>query len=83
MENINETKDRRKTRLVFPPQVARKLCKRGFVIVDLKPLKTDREKSVFIFENTPEFKKAFDEIITEMKFKEKTEKDEPEQLREY
>ena len=83
MENINETKDIRKTRLVFLPQVARKLCKRGFVIVDLKPLKTDREKSVFIFENTPEFKKAFDEIITEKKLKQKTEKDEPEQLREY
>ena len=62
MENLN---DIRKTRLVFDARIARRLCKRGLHIIDIKPLHTDKEKTVFIFENTEEFKNAFSEITAE------------------
>lgn len=66
MENMNDIK---KTRLVFDARIARRLCKRGLPIVDVKPLNTDREKTVFIFENTEAFRQAFDEIVLEFKVK--------------
>lgn len=62
MEIMNEIK---KSKLVFDPRVARRLCKRGFYIIDLKPLRGEPDKSVFVFENTEEFQEAHTEIMNE------------------
>ena len=70
MENINEIK---KSKLVFDPRVARRLCKRGFYIIDLKPLRGEPEKSVFVFENTEEFQEVYTEIMNEFYKKEEVE----------
>ena len=37
-------------KLVFSPKVAKWLINRGHKIIDLKPLRQDRSKTVFIFE---------------------------------
>jgi hypothetical protein len=70
MENINEIK---KSKLVFDPRVARRLCKKGFYIIDLKPLRGEPDKSVFVFENTEEFQVAHTEIIDEFNNKNEVE----------
>ena len=66
----NNEKDTRVSRLVTDPRVARKLLKKGFVVIDIKPNKSNPDKSVFIFENTEEFKVALEEVTTEIKSKE-------------
>lgn len=37
--------------LVRSPSIARNLLKKGFKIVDIKPNKSDKKRTVFIFEN--------------------------------
>lgn len=76
---MREIKNENKTsKLVFDARVARTLCKKGFHIVDIKPLRGEPDKTVFVFENTEDFKKAFSEIMEEMKAKK--EKDAEEKL---
>lgn len=41
-----------KTKCIFTPYVARRLLKMGNVIVDIKPRKEDRDKTIFVFEDT-------------------------------
>lgn len=74
MEIRNENK---KSKLVFDPRVARALCKKNFPIVDIKPLRGEPDKTVFIFNNTEEFQAAFAQIMDEVKAKKESE---PEQL---
>lgn len=69
---INNEKDTRVSRLVTDPRIARKLLKKGFVVIDIKPNKSNPDKSVFIFENTEDFKVALEEVTTELKSKEET-----------
>jgi hypothetical protein len=62
-------RDTRKSRLIFDAKIARKLLKMGFVVIDIKPNRENTDKSIFVFENTEEFKQALTEIIDEMKAK--------------
>ena len=64
MREVNKT-----SKLVFDAKIARALCKQGFYIIDIKPLKDNPEKTVFVFANTDEFKAAFDILIQEAKAK--------------
>ena len=74
---MREIKNENKTsKLVFDARVARTLCKKGFHIVDVKPLRGEPDKTVFVFENTEDFKKAFSEIMEEMKAKKEKETEE-------
>ena len=68
MVNINE-KDMRKSRLIFDAKIARKLLKMGYVVIDMKPNRENTEKSIFVFENTDEFKQALTQIMYEIKTK--------------
>ena len=65
---INE-KDMRKSRLIFDAKIARKLLKMGFVVIDIKPNRENTDKSIFVFENTEEFKHALTQILDEIKTK--------------
>lgn len=47
------------TKSVFTPYVARRLLKMGNPIVDIKPCKEDRAKTIFVFEVTDKFKQDF------------------------
>jgi hypothetical protein len=62
-------RDTRKSRLIFDAKIARKLLKMGFVVIDIKPNRENTDKSIFVFENTEEFKQVLTEIIDEMKAK--------------
>ena len=64
-----ENKDIRKSKLVFDMRVCRKLLHAGMKCIDCKPLKTDKSKTVLVFEDTPEFQKAYEEISAEFKRK--------------
>ena len=66
----NNEKDTRVSRLVTDPRIARKLLKKNFVVIDIKPNKSNPDKSVFIFENTEAFKIALEEVTAELKAKE-------------
>lgn len=48
------------TKSVFTPYVARRLLRMGNPIVDIKPCKEDRSKTIFVFELTEKFKKDFE-----------------------
>lgn len=63
---MNENK---KSKLVFDARVARTLCKKGFPIVDIKPLRGEPDKTVFVFENTESFQEAFSQTMDEIKAK--------------
>lgn len=65
--------DTRKSRLIFDAKIARKLLKQGFVVTDIKPNRENTEKSIFIFENTEEFKRALETIMNEIKAKKEAE----------
>ena len=69
---INE-KDMRKSRLIFDAKIARKLLKMGFVVIDIKPNRENTDKSIFVFENTEEFKSALTQILDEIKAKKENE----------
>ena len=60
-------RDTRKSRLIFDAKIARKLLKMGFVVIDIKPNRENTDKSIFVFENTEEFKQTLTQIIDEMK----------------
>ena len=62
----NEIKE---SKLVFDPRMARTLCKQGFPIIDIKPLRGEPDKTVFVFENTADFQDAFMQIMDEIKAK--------------
>ena len=67
MEEIkNENKA---SKLVFDARVARALRKKNFPIIDIKPLRGEPDKTVFVYANTEEFQKAFNEIMSETKAK--------------
>ena len=57
------------SKLVFDARVARALCKKNFPIIDIKPLRREPDKTVFVYANTEEFQKAFNEIMSETKAK--------------
>ena len=67
--------ENKKSKLIFDPRVARTLCKRGFYIIDLKPLRGEPDKSVFVFENTGEFQAALSQILDEIKTKKEVKKE--------
>lgn len=70
MENTNV-----KSKLVFDYRAVRMLLKRGMKIIDCKPLKTDKTKPVLVFEDTPEFRVALDEVMLELKTKDEEKKE--------
>lgn len=49
MKYTENTKDSKETIVIFSGNVARKLLKLGYTIVDIKPDKTNSLKSVFVF----------------------------------
>ena len=63
----NREIDTRKSRLIFDARMARKLLKMGFVVIDIKPNRENTDKSIFVFENTEEFKQALVTIKEEMR----------------
>ena len=65
-------KDMRTSRLIFDAKIARKLLKMGFVVIDIKPNRENTDKSIFVFENTEEFKQALTQIMDEIKAKKET-----------
>ena len=70
MEIKNENK---KSKLVFDARIARALCKQNFPIIDIKPLRGEPDKTVFVFANTEEFQMAFTQIMDEVKTKKESE----------
>ena len=60
-------KDTRKSRLIFDAKIARKLLKMGYVVIDIKPNRENTDKSIFVFENTEEFKLALADVMDDVK----------------
>jgi hypothetical protein len=72
---MNDKKDTRKSRLIFDARIARKLLKQGFVVIDIKPNRENTDKSIFVFENTDEFKMAIEKLMDEFKAKKEAEQE--------
>ena len=41
--------ENKKSKLIFDARLARALCKKNFPIIDIKPLRGEPEKTVFVF----------------------------------
>lgn len=65
------------SKLVFDAKIARALCKKNFPIIDIKPMRGEPDKTVFVFANTAEFQDAFTQIMEDIKARKESE---PEQL---
>lgn len=61
-ENNTENKD---TKLIFSPNIARNLLRLGNTIVDIKPNKENKLRTVFVFKNDQHFRDSFDEACKE------------------
>jgi translation initiation factor 1 (eIF-1/SUI1) len=72
---MNDKKDTRKSRLIFDAKMARKLLKQGFVVIDIKPNRENTDKTIFVFENTDEFKVALEKLMDELKAKKEAEQE--------
>ena len=48
---------------IFKPQRVRKLLKKGFNIYDIKADKENKDKTIFIFENSEELQKELEILI--------------------
>lgn len=64
-----ENRDTRKSKLVFDMRVCRKLIHAGCNVIDCKPLKTDRSKTVLVFEDNEFFQNTLEKITLEYKNK--------------
>lgn len=56
------TDEEKQAILIFSGHVARKLLKMGYTIVDVKPDKTNRIKTVFVFKRENNIEKVLAEI---------------------
>jgi len=56
-----------KGKIVSEASIARHLLKDGYRIIDIKPKKTNRHESVFIFEVTPGLDEKIEEYTSERK----------------
>lgn len=56
-------------KIIFNAGVARNLLKANCPIADIKADRNNKDKTLFIFERTPEFEKAFAEINSALKEK--------------
>lgn len=54
-------------KVVKSPKIARKLLKSGNVITDIKPDKHDKDKTVFVFQNTEKLMKELNETVEEIR----------------
>ncbi len=54
-------------KIVFLSSVARHLLKLGNTIVDIKPDKTNKERTVFVFRNDEKFKHDLAEVLKEQR----------------
>ena len=54
-----------KCKSVFSPRVARRLIREGYRVADIKPSKENRDKTIFLFEETPEFTERLGEFFAE------------------
>ena len=65
--------ENKQSKLIFDARIARALCKKNFPIIDIKPLRGEPDKTVFVFANTEEFQAAFTEIMDAIKAKKEVE----------
>ena len=56
--------EERETKLIFSPNVARKLLKLGNTIIDIKPNRNNKLKTVFVFKNDEHFRNTYGEAVT-------------------
>ena len=75
-----EQKDEREGKIIRKPQIAREILKRGGDSVRIIDLKRDRfdptgQRTVFIFEDTEEFQKIFQEVLNDNEEYKKTRTD--------
>lgn len=66
---MEKNKDTRKSKLVFDMRVCRRLIHMGCNVIDCKPLRGNEDKTVLVFEDTPEFQKALETVTAEFKAK--------------
>ena len=73
--------ENKQSKLIFDARIARALCKKNFPIIDIKPLRGEPDKTVFVFANTEEFQAALTEIMDEIKAKAEEKKEiEPKEI---
>lgn len=60
----------KKTKVVIYPNVARQLVKLGYRIIDLKPKKENRQKTLFVFAVEGSFMTDFAVLMEELSEKE-------------
>ena len=66
VEVIRNNEGTKQSKLIFKADIARHLLHNGCRIIDIKPDKLNKAKTVFVFENDLHFKDAFDQLINDI-----------------
>lgn len=56
-------------RVVLSLNIANELIKRGFQVVQLKPSTSKRGHAAFLFDNTHDFEKVFNQLLEKRQYK--------------
>lgn len=59
-ENQNDSK------LIFKPKVARRLLKMGAKLIDIKADRTNKQRTVFVFERDEAFDRNFNAVVNDL-----------------
>lgn len=65
-ETIKTNNENKDSRLVFKAQIARQLLKAGCHMCDIKADRTNKDRTVFVFDNDEKFQKTFAEILNDL-----------------
>lgn len=63
--NDVEKANEKKGRCIYAAPVARALIQRGFPLMDIKPNKENRNRTVFVFEETDDFNAVAESLLAE------------------
>lgn len=56
-----------KAKTIFTASIARQLLKKGNKIIDIKPYRDAKGRTIFVFDATEQFFKDFEEIVNNKK----------------
>lgn len=54
------------SRLIFKPNIARRLLKMGCEIIDIKADRDNKQKTIFVFKRDEQFDRNFDTVVNDI-----------------
>ena len=66
MAEVIRNNSEKESRLVFKAEIARQLLHMNNKVIDIKPDKSNRSRTVFVFQNDEKFQNDFNQILNDL-----------------